>query len=369
MAPLTTVTPGLSLAERAKRRVKTAGLRLLRASRLPVAIGRIYGGRGVILMFHDFTPDPRADLDQGCRSADFARILNDLGKSGRDIVTMDEALIRLSDPGARPFAVLTFDDGYRSNIDIALPMLERHRAPATIFVPTEMLTRTINAWWLGLKHLFLDNDTVEIEPMGVRFSCSDLASKTAGLRRATAWVWEDFHRAGMLEATFAKHHVSLPDIVDVRAIGESEMVEIDRHPLIEIGAHTTTHRALTLLDANSVHHDIVDNKTYLEDRLGREVRHFAYPYGPPSINGHREAEIVRAAGFRSGVTTTAGCLFPAHLDDRFLLPRQNGEYTEDSAAYTACGVNGLFRAVATRGGNPVVVESGRPHLASTGARG
>eukprot|EP00873_Tetraselmis_striata_P026157 jgi/Tetstr1/446421/TSEL_033963.t1 len=269
MAPLATVTPRLSLAERARRGIKTAGLRLLRASGLP----------GV------------ADLDQGCKSADFERILKDLRGSGRDIVTMDEALKRLDDPQTRPFAVLTFDDGYRSNIDIALPMLERHHAPATIFVPTEMVTRTINAWWLGLKHLFLDNDRVEIEPMGVRFSCPDRATKTAALRRATAWVWEDFHRADVLAPTFAKHGVSLPDIVEARAFDEAEMVEIDRHPLIEIGAHTTTHRALALLDGESVRRDILDNKTYLEDRLGRDVGYFAYPYGAPSISGRREAEI------------------------------------------------------------------------------
>ncbi|MBL6430820.1 MAG: polysaccharide deacetylase family protein [Alphaproteobacteria bacterium] len=369
MTPLATVTPRLSLAERARRGLKTAGLRLLRASGLPGVVGRIYGGRGVILMFHDFTPDPKADLDQGCKSADFERILKDLRGSGRDIVTMDEALKRLDDPQTRPFAVLTFDDGYRSNIDIALPMLERHHAPATIFVPTDMVTRTINAWWLGLKHLFLDNDRVEIEPMGVRFSCPDRATKTAALRRATAWVWEDFHRADVLASTFAKHGVSLPDIVEARAFDEAEMVEIDRHPLIEIGAHTTTHRALALLDGESVRRDILDNKTYLEDRLGREVGHFAYPYGAPSISGRREAEIVRTAGFRSAVTTTAGCLFPSHLDERFLLPRQNGEYSDDSAAYTACGVNGLFRAIATRGGDPVALGPGACRFAATGARG
>ena len=62
-------------------------------------------------------------------------------------------------------------------------------------------------------------------------------------------------------------------------------------------------------------------------------------------------------------------LLTSHLDARFLLPRQNGEYTDDSAAYTACGVNGLFRAIATRGGDPVAVGAGPYRFASTGARG
>ncbi|WP_349359211.1 polysaccharide deacetylase family protein [Stappia sp.] len=358
MTPLQTVIPRTGLFGRAKRRIKTLGLRGLRATGASALIGRIYGGRGVILMFHDFTRDPHANLDQGCHIEDLDRILDRLRRRGRDIVTLDEAMARLADPRARPFAVLTFDDGYRSNRDLALPVLERHEAPATIYVPTGAVTRTLNAWWLGLRQLFLDYDTVDIAPMGLRFLCPDFDSKIAGLRRATAWVWEDFRREEQLRDTFSAHGISLPDLVDRHLIGEAGMIELDRHPLIEIGAHTTTHRALARLAPDEVRRDIADNKAWLEEKLGREVPHFAYPYGAPSISGTREAEIVRGLGFRTGVTTTEGCLFPNHLSTPFLLPRQNAEYTEDGAAYAACGIDGVFRALATRGGNPVAVGAG-----------
>ena len=117
--------PRINARSVAKRRIKTLGLRVLRASGLSRLIGRVYGGRGVILMFHDITEDPRRDLDQGCRLEDFERIIANLRASGRDIVTLDEALTRLRDRDARPFAAITFDDGYRSNKALALPVLER----------------------------------------------------------------------------------------------------------------------------------------------------------------------------------------------------------------------------------------------------
>lgn len=347
------VTPSLSLAEKVKRRIKTLGLRALRFSGASSLVGTLYGGRGVILMYHDFTKDPVAELDQGCRIEDFDATLGYLRRSGRDIVTLDEALQRLADPKARPFAVLTFDDGYRSNRDLALPVMERHGAPATIYVPTDMVNRTVNAWWLGLRHLFLERDEVTIEPMGVRYRCPDLASKTAALRRVTAWVWQDFHRTEQLADTFSAHGISLPALLDDAALNEQELIEIDRHPLVEIGAHGTTHRALSLIEAEGVHDDIAANKRFLESTLQREVAHFAYPYGAPSLTGDREAEIVRELGFRSAVTTEPGCLFPQHLDQPFLLPRQNAEYAEDGASYAVCGIHGVFRAMATRGGNPV----------------
>ncbi|WP_249692905.1 polysaccharide deacetylase family protein [Stappia sp. WLB 29] len=348
-----TVTPQLTTGERTRRRIKTFGLRMLAKSRLTRLIGYRYGGSGIILMFHHFTRNTRAHLDQGCLIDDFGRILAGLKQRGRQVVTLDEATRRIAQNDPRPFAVLTFDDGYRSNIDLALPLLEKYAAPATIYVPTEMMTRTINAWWLGLTELFRSRERIEIEPMGQRFTCPDTDSKIAGLRRAVAWVWEDFHRAEMLSPTFTAHGICVADIVARYTLDDAGVKAADRHPLIEIGAHTTTHRALALLDEDQLRADIADNKAYLEALLGREVPHFAYPYGPPSLSGEREPRVVREAGFRTAVTTTPGCLFPAHADHMFTLPRQNAEFTADSASYTECGIDGLFRALATRGGNPL----------------
>ncbi len=348
MASLTE-TARLSRIARMKRRVKTHGLRLLHRSGAAGLIGRVRGGRGVILMFHEFTRSPREKLDQGCGIDDFDALLTAIRRSGRLILRLEEALDALREPNGPPFVVLTFDDGYRSNIELALPVMERHEAPATIFVPTEMLTRTINAWWLGLRRLVEINDAIEVAPMDLRLECTDLSSKIAALRRLTAWVWEDFRRADMLAGVFAAHGVSLPDIVDELVMSESEMIAADAHPLIEIGAHTTTHRALGLLPEDEVARDIAENKSYLESRLKRKVPHFAYPYGAPSITGDREARIVERLGFRAAVTTGPGCLFPERLQDRFLIPRQNAEYTEDGLAYGMCGVNGLFGAIPTGG--------------------
>ena len=99
--------------------------------------------------------------------------------------------------------MLTFDDGYRDNVTCALPILERHDAPFTIFVPTGPPTRTLYSWWLGLRALLRMRDTVTIEAMDRRFDCPDLASKTAALAKATRWVHFDLRRAQMLAPTFA----------------------------------------------------------------------------------------------------------------------------------------------------------------------
>lgn len=352
-----TLTPKVTATAQLKSVVKTGLASLFVAAGVDRLIGRRYGGQGVLLMFHEFVMSTRDTLGQGCSVADFEAILAAFKAAGRDFVTCDEALRRLKDPAARPFAALTFDDGYRSNIELALPVMQRYAAPATIFVPTGMIDRSVNAWWLALRELALTCDAIDMEPMGVRLVCSSYDAKKAALDGMTAWVWQDFSRALDLEPVFARHGVSMPALVDRLALDAAGLQAADRHPLIEIGAHTTTHRALRLLSPDEVSADIGDNKRYLEALLGRSVDWFAYPYGPPSIGGTREAEIVRKLGFRGAVTTDPGALFPAQADAPFLLPRQNAEVPAAPVAHALAGANGVFRALATRFGAPYDVPA------------
>ncbi|WP_198646954.1 polysaccharide deacetylase family protein [Pannonibacter carbonis] len=347
-----TLTPKVTAKARLKTMVRAGLSTLLAASGGDRLIGRRYGGQGVILMFHEFVSSPVDTLGQGCPVDHFDAILAALKASGRDFVGADEALRRLTDPEARPFVVLTFDDGYRSNIDLALPVMERHAAPATIFVPTGMVDRSINAWWLGLRELAVTCDVIEMEPMELRLECRDLRGKQAALELMTAWVWQDFARADLLAPVLVAHGVSMPDLVDRLALDEAGIRAADRHPLVEIGAHTATHRALRLLDDAAVETDIGDNKRYLETLLDRPVDWFAYPYGPPSIGGTREADIVRKLGFRAAVTTDPGGLFRPHLNAPYLLPRQNAEVPASPVSHALAGANGVFRALSTRFGAP-----------------
>ncbi len=352
------IHPGPTVRERIRSLVLSTGLRTLNWTGLSRLVGRRYRGRGTILMFHDFVKTREGTLDQGCEISVLDTLLARLRAEGRDIVTLDEGLTRLSGDNPRPFVVLTFDDGYRSNRDLALPVLERHEAPATIYVPTGSMDGTLNAWWLGLLALFRDREAVDFEPMNTRFQCPDTASKIWGLRRATAWVWQNFRRSEQLGPLFAANDVCVPDLVRNTFLRADEVRELDKHPLVSIGAHTRTHRALGLLKREDAVADIAGNKADLETLLQREVPHFAYPYGPPSITGTREAKWLAEIGFASAVTTTPGCLFPGHRKSPMLLPRQNAESPEDGHHLALCGVEGVIRALSARGGDPVARPGG-----------
>jgi glycosyltransferase involved in cell wall biosynthesis len=68
-------------------------------------------------------------------------------------VSLEECLERvLENDRSHRYAVLTFDDGYRDNVSMALPIRERHNAPYLMYVPTGGPARTLQAWRLGLRY-------------------------------------------------------------------------------------------------------------------------------------------------------------------------------------------------------------------------
>jgi peptidoglycan/xylan/chitin deacetylase (PgdA/CDA1 family) len=270
-----------------------------------------------------------------------------LRRDGWDIVGLDEALRRIARGAtAAPFAVLTFDDGYRDTLSRALPVLERLDAPFTVYVPTGAVTRELYAWWLALRVLFRSHEEVAIECMGRRFECSDPAGKIAALKAAASWVHEDYRRKFALVPTFAAYGISPAALAEEYFLDCDGLRALARHPLVTIGAHTTSHPALSTLEPGQARCEMADNKIYLERLLDQAVAHFAYPYGDPRACGGREAEIARELGFVSAVTAEASPIYPEHRHRMHRLPRVavRPDETAETLYYRASGLSWAMNA-------------------------
>lgn len=81
-----------------------------------------------------------------------------------------------------------------------------------------------------------------------------------------------------------------------------QIIEMDNYG-IEFGAHSQTHRPLSLLGENEMIDEIRGSKNDLEGILGKKTVSFAYPYG--YIN-ERIVDIVKQAGYRFAVSANSG---------------------------------------------------------------
>ena len=161
--------------------------------------------------------------------------------------------------------LITFDDGYRDNLENALPVLRRHGYPAVVFVP------------IG----YLDDG----RPLPHEESL-----RVLGIRNET--------------------------------VGWDELAELEAGG-VRIESHGIGHRPLSELEPAEATREIALSKLRLEERLGREVEAFAFVKGSLADYRPEHASLVAQAGYKLAFTSVSGANGPA--SDRFRLRRYNIE--------------------------------------------
>lgn len=314
-----------------RNRAIVTGLRAMEVTRLHRVAAPFLRGVGVMLMFHHVRPAgnvafaPNSGLEITPEFLD--AVLSHLTARGYAIVPLDEFLTQLETGRKpdRPTAVLTFDDGYRDNRTYALPVLERHRAPATFYVTTGFAARTARLWWKELETGLRRATRVAVTIAGetLDLPTADLQAKRDAWN-AVYWRLRGGPEQHLLE-TIAE--IAAAEGVDGRALVEAEcmdwreIADVAAHPLVTIGTHTVTHPMLAKHAEQDVRRELVTSRAELQARLGCPVRHLAYPVGDPTSAGPREFRVAREVGYASAVTTRPGMIFPEHRDHLTALPR------------------------------------------------
>jgi len=262
-------------------------------------------------------PDPLLPFEPDARM--FDRMLGWIGAQFRVLDPL-EACERLFDGTlpARP-AMLTFDDGYRDNFTVALPILQRHRMKAAFFVATGFLDGAA-----------MFNDRV-IE--AVR-RCTAASLRVPGSGEELALGSDAQRREAIDRILGAIKHLS-PD-ERMHGVGEVEqaagvaaptgtMMRPDDVAALEragmpLGGHTRTHPILLKLPDGEAEREIGGGLDDLAAITGKRPLLFAYPNGKPGGDfDERHAAMVERAGVRYAFTTQAGTA--CRESCRYLLPR------------------------------------------------
>jgi peptidoglycan/xylan/chitin deacetylase (PgdA/CDA1 family) len=227
--------------------------------------------------------------------------------------------------------VVTFDDGYADNLH-AGRLLQRYEIPATIFISSGFIGGSREFWWDELEALVITPDTLpERLPRGLG---ADLEGRrwAVGIDGTLEYRGEDRFRHSQWryedgEAPSPRHHLfrllypnlrrksaeARDEALRVlrawaglgplnrpayRTLTEEALVELAGNRLVDIGGHTRSHPWLPALPAREQLDEIRGARTWLEDRLGRTIRSFSYPYGayePVTCSAVREAGFTNAS--------------------------------------------------------------------------
>lgn len=154
----------------------------------------------------------------------FASQLRQLSELGWQVIDVPTLLTGLREPSTLPPrpALITFDDGYRSVFDRALPVMSELGCPGVSFVPTD---------YIGDLSCFDANSHEPPEPV-----CS----------------WDE-----------------------LRALQKGE---------ISVQSHGVSHQPFSELSEQEIEHELVRSKGTLEQGVGAPVELFAFPYGDGGVD-------------------------------------------------------------------------------------
>jgi peptidoglycan/xylan/chitin deacetylase (PgdA/CDA1 family) len=296
-------------------------------------------GLGLIVTMHRVRPahelranlEPHAGFDPNSLlevTPDFLdRALSGFKSEGLSIVSMDEAVEAIASAHVRKgrFAALTFDDGYIDNRTHALPVLESHDAPCTIYVPSHFPQGRGELWWVALENMIRDADSM-VSPLDRSRGSQPIRTDDEKLAFYLELYWQlrnlpqEDQRTKMAELALEQGY-DMHALCRQLILSTPDMIEIARHKLVTIGAHTASHSAVATLSPQAAMDEMVQGADWLEEKLGKRPRHFAYPYGDEKSAGPRDFELAREAGFASAVTTRKGMIYSQHRDHMFALPR------------------------------------------------
>lgn len=311
--------------------MRDLGLRR-RAEAVLGAWGRLSG----ILMYHRIASE-RHDPWRLCVSpAAFGAQLAAM-KQVADVIDLSALNARRHRTGRLRLAV-TFDDGYRDNLTHALPVLERHDVPATVFVVSGQLGSTREFWWDALERIVLATPTLpdelslvlskrsyrwELKPEapGDEAWSPELKEPKTSRQKLFLELWSLLVLCETAERDHCLDELSAWACAggapaERLAMTEDDIVSLARHPLIRIGCHTVGHRSLPQLPLLVQRREIADCRRRLERLTGYSVTVFSYPYGRLSA---RTWGVVKQLGFELACTSRPGPV--SSLADSCALPR------------------------------------------------
>jgi peptidoglycan/xylan/chitin deacetylase (PgdA/CDA1 family)/glycosyltransferase involved in cell wall biosynthesis len=304
------------------RRLKRFLLALLRLGGVLSFYRKLHAKELAVLLYHGVKPAGGAQLDNlHVPVEQFRRQMRWL-KRHFTPVSLEQALAGLDgrSPLPRRPVLVTFDDAYQNNLQIAWGILQELEIPAALFVPTDFVEHGLSYWMEELEAGLLSTNV-----QSIRLPVPDgevLWLRTSDQRRATFWslsntlkslpererqaVWADLKQQLQCEGNClpAEKRLSWPELQQLARAG------------IAIGSHTSSHALLTRLPLAEVKGELQRSKQELESRLGVPVESFAYPNGDWNRDVRR---LLKEAGYRAAFTVQPG--FNNRATDLYLLRR------------------------------------------------
>jgi len=226
------------------------------------------------------------------------------------IISLQEYLdhVKEGKPLQENSIVLTFDDGYKDNLTIAAPILQKYGIPATFFITTGYIGTGRMKWEDQLSCLIRRSKK---EVISIKLSTHEIFFKVGSEKEKLKVIDALVNILSHLSQTDKLHilneiriqsQVNCDDQADIMLSWE-DVRELAGTPGFSIGSHAVTHRHLSQTQAHDIIFEVASSKEHLEKEISYPVTLFAYPYGDYN---HTAITALQQSGYSCAVTLEYG---------------------------------------------------------------
>jgi peptidoglycan/xylan/chitin deacetylase (PgdA/CDA1 family) len=240
-----------------------------------------------------------------------------------DVISVPEAFECIKDnyKPKRKTITISFDDGFKNNLYVALPLLEKHKMKSTFFISgictKEMETRALWTEIVTCLMFFEKNQIIELGDkkfknfidIGSKISLSDF------LKSCEKTIMDGYLDHIITKYDIKKRLRSLPEEL-WKLLNKDELKELSASDIANIGSHGYLHYNLANLDISDAKEELRKSKESLQQVIGKDIKIVAYPDG--SYNSVIK-DLAEQLGYDQQMAVNY--LYPADVNDSRILNR------------------------------------------------
>ncbi len=212
--------------------------------------------------------------------------------------------------------LITFDDGYLDNYELAFPVLKGLAVQATFFLPTEYIGTIRIPWWDLMAYLLKHTHKKKLRlgypipteidlSQGIEYALRSILK----LYKAPSTTDPNFYLSQLTEEC----DVSIDSIKNERLFMNWDEARALLDSGMAIGSHTHSHSLLSKLSFEQQVHELRTSRDILQERLGVKIEALAYPVGGRYTFSKETYSALNETGYRAAFSYYGGVNLPGKI--------------------------------------------------------